>query len=302
MKCLFIGICQIVSLATILKQNPAFTNIYDEILVYTIFNITDKEMENIINNIVPTCDLVLSQPVSKSYRNNPIFSSYKLRQSLKPSATHLIVANCYFTGYDPCPFQTTDENGSIIHFNKQSYYPSICLEPLLTNDILQACKNWCNINAYSKQELDKNIITTLTELKNREKCVFEENFPVDIVISDYIENNYRNKFLFHTYNHPTNVLLYELARRILNRLGLPVVNLEVEKELLGDTSIPPCPSVYFQSNFTFEYPDFVIDNVKYNTKTAFTLLANSLNNKNIVTEKLINRWRSSIKYSRSKLL
>ena len=98
MKCLCIGICQLDAIYKILKDNSIFTSLYTEIFNYTIFTLSVEEMENILNNIVPTCDLILSQPVSENYKNNNIFSTSKLRSKIKVGAKHLIIPNCYFTG------------------------------------------------------------------------------------------------------------------------------------------------------------------------------------------------------------
>src|SRR5690606_7753200 len=115
-----------------------------------------EEMLDIINNIVPTCDLIISQPVSENYRNNDIFSTAKLRMKIKEGAKHIIIPNCYFTGYDPIPFQTTDISSNIIHINNISYFPSISLESLLNKNVIKACIDWCNIDAFSDQELNNN--------------------------------------------------------------------------------------------------------------------------------------------------
>ena len=83
MRCLCIGICHIGAISTILRDSPYFTLLYNEILSYTIFSLTEDEMMDILVNIVPTCDLILSQPVSEKYRNNDIFSTLKLKSPLK---------------------------------------------------------------------------------------------------------------------------------------------------------------------------------------------------------------------------
>ncbi|MEY3329627.1 MAG: hypothetical protein RLZZ115_2510 [Cyanobacteriota bacterium] len=46
----------------------------------------------------------------------------------------------------------------------------------------------------------------------------------DIIISDFIEENWTKIKLFHSMNHPTNLVLLEVADRILTNLGLPKLN------------------------------------------------------------------------------
>ena len=284
----------------ILKEDPVFSSIYETIEYYPVFAISEEEMKNILNNILPDCDLVLSQPVSDGYKGTNLFSTKTLRASIKTGARHLILPNCYFTGYDPVPFQSTNNKHEIIS-NKEgiSYYPSISLKSLLQKDVKQACIDWCNMDVYTEQELKNNYIKSITELKQRESKVFDNDYGTDIVISDYIEANYRSSFLFHTYNHPTNILLVELSRRVMNTLGIPNINLgyKLDKEILGDVSIPPPPSVYY-NNLIFVYPHFIINNVKYTTLEAMKYFESSLSE---LSPDLHNQWLACVSYGKSKL-
>lgn len=296
MKCLCIGICQIVSISEILKKSKLFTSIYDEILCYTIFTITAEEMKDLLENVVPTCDLILSQPVSDNYRGSDLFSTKLLRQKKKEGAKHFIISNCYFTGYDPIPFQTVDQDGNTTNVGGISYYPSVSLTSLLNGNIVQSCIDWNQLNTYSDEDIQYNYKKSIDELKKRENKVFDNDYGVDIKISDFIETNYQSKYLFHTYNHPTNILLLELTRRIVERLGLVMENVTLDRELLGDNSMPPPFSVYLKSNMTFRYPSFVIANVEYkNTRSAMTQFVNNLKH---ADPSDFERWRSTISYGR----
>lgn len=297
MRCLCIGICQTEAVTTILKTIPAFTDIYTEILCYLVFTISADEMKNILTNILPTCDLIISQPVSDNYQGSDLFSTTVLRNKIKPGAKHIILPNCYFTGYDPLAFQITDEKGNYIHHNGISYFPSICFESLLKCDISQACIDWCNPDMYSITNLEKNYQATISELKNREEKIFNNTYGVDITISDYIEKNYIHMHLFHTYNHPTNLLLFELTHRILNILNIitDIDESKITRELLGDITIPPCPSLYYTLGMTFPYPLFNIFGNKYTTIQAMEKLSTALKQSD---PKLHDGWLACIKWKR----
>jgi len=296
MKCLFIGICQTEAIYKILSENDEFRRIYEEIYSYTIFKVTEDEMKDILENLVPECDLIISQPVSEGYRDNNIFSTRRLREKVKKGGRHLVLANCYFTGYDPMPFQITDKNGNIIHIDNISYYPAVSFEKLLEGDIIGACKNWCYMEEFKMYELENNYRKTITELKEREMKIFDNDYGVDIKISDYIEENYRKKHLFHTYNHPTNELLYELTRRIMERIGMKGYKINMmEKELLGDTSIPPHISVYINMNMEFKYPKFIINNREFTTYEAMRLFRETLEKSD---KNLHQQWKDCIGYKR----
>lgn len=295
MRILFIGICQLNAVCEILKKVPEFTNIFNNIHCYTIFNISLNELENIYLNILPLCQVVISQPVSSNYKNNEKYSSVYLRNlCIKLGINHYIMSNCFFTGYDPLPFQSFDDKGSTIFKNGISYLPALSIESLRNNDVIKACKDWNNLNAYPKKALIKNFNNTYEELCSRENKVFDTDFEVDIKISDYIRDFYQKILLFNTYNHPTNELLFELCRRIMKILNINNFTFPIlEEELLGDYVIPPSPSVYYGLNFDFEYPHFVISKIKKTTHQAMILFKDC-----VIDDPNYNLWIEKINYNR----
>ena len=300
MKVIILGICQLVACYQYLQKIESFRSRYNDVSCYTIFTLTASEMARIIKEEVPHADLVLSQPVSAKYQNNPIFSSETLRAAIKPGALHLIVANCYFTGYDPLPFQTTDKQGSIVSYQGISYFSALSLPSLLEGNILESCRRWCDPQAFTKKQLENNLSATLQELQDRENQVFEFPFGVDIKISDFIRNNFRDTFLFHTYNHPTNVLLEEIVKRICHRLQIPIKPGELlqEKELLGDVSLPPAPAVYRQLNLTFDYPHFIAFGKSYQTKDWMAYTSSLVLNEN---SEIKEHWLATLAYKKQLL-
>jgi hypothetical protein len=259
-----------------------------------------EQMRYILDVQIANFDLILSQPVSETYKGTDVFSTKVLRETaIKHGKKHYIISNCYFTGYDPMPFQTTDKTGAIISSNGVSYYPSICLIDLIDGEINKACISWCKPTSYSRKELDYNLSYTLTELKMRESKIFNNDYGIDIGISDYIEANFKNLFLFHTYNHPTNLLIIELVKRLFNKLSLPYDNVVLDKELLGDYSIPPPPSVYIGYQMTFPYPNFVVGQNSYNNTLSAMKIYGELIKQ--APNELYDQWKSTITYARSKL-
>lgn len=70
-----------------------------------------------------------------------------------------------------------------------------------------------NADCYSRQDIIDKFHAELEKLKKREQ-------ECDIQISDFIEANFQAVQLFYAPNHPTEVLLCELGRRILLFLGV----------------------------------------------------------------------------------
>lgn len=278
MRCLCIGICQLSALVKVLKTMPSFTTIFDTIIEVVIFQVSPDKMTEILQDSVPTMDLVISQPVSRNYRDNDIFSSKTLRdRCLELGVPHIMLTNCYFSGYDPLPFQTTNLKGDILPILGCSYFPGHCLNAFINNNTFEALRLWQGYE-YTLEVVEKNLDITLSELRRREKSVFDEDFGVDVSILDFIENNFRNTYLFHTYNHPTNALLQELLKRLLDKIGTIFIDLPSfddylsssvwNKELLGNDSIPPCPQIMKCLNCTFKTPNFILANHVKNAPEA----------------------------------
>lgn len=271
-KCLFLGICQLDAVVKILLKIPQFVGNYDVILSESVFNVDEMRMDEILGK-VKECEVVVTQPVSKKYRGNAIFSTERIVEECeKWDVKLLVMANCYFSGYEQIPFQTHYEGKTIVLENL-SYFPFMTLECLEKGDIKGACVKWCDLGLFTKESCVNTCMKSIMELKNRELDIFGSGRKIDITISDFIEKEFRRKRLFHTYNHPTNVVLFELTRRILDKLGLKQDFYVEINELLGENSLPPPPSVYYHMEFMFEYPKFVICDNKYSTYEAFELLS-----------------------------
>ena len=128
-----------------------------------------------------------------------------------------------------------DETITINHKNLNKFIPyhnriilDCYLSGLSKNDTLDKF-----INNNPIRFDDSSYQKSLTSIKERER-------NSDIIISDYIEDHFKKHRLFWTVNHPSNSLLLEVSKRIINEIydfqQLP--NIRFIREFLGDTSIP----------------------------------------------------------------
>ena len=111
----------------------------------------------------------------------------------------------------------------------------------------------------------KNIDYTLSELSKRET-------NTDIKISDFIRDNYRKYRLFHTINHPTDVLGLEVANQILSKLNMPPISEGTKpqyKEVLGRLQVPIYPSVIDGLDLTFVSESSVYWSKEFGKKFTF---------------------------------
>jgi hypothetical protein len=293
MKYLFIGICQLAAFSRVLQDYLDITNV-------TIFEISLVDYEKILQNL-SEYDIVVSQPVSKTYKNNIIYSTYHLRQlCLQLNIPHYVMVNCYFTGYDPLAFQFTDLSHNFYRLaNNSTHIPGICVESALTGNTYKTMQAWKG-DYYTEKMIMDNLKKTIQNLKDREQRVFDDDdISVDITISDFIEENYQRAQLFHVYNHPSNVLLKELMYRMLKVIN---VNIDVgfpREELLGDDILPPCPKIMEVLKCTFPAPAFIINKRNYSEPAALYYYAEEVGKCDI---KLKQQWAATMQEKKSALI
>lgn len=98
---------------------------------------------------------------------------------------------------------------------------------------------------YSAREVEANFQGGLHKLKAREcEC--------SIIISDFIEKNFRHMQLFYEPEHPTNNLLFEYGRRILRYLQIELDETQPVEECLDSGEVFIYESVKEALNMEFE--------------------------------------------------
>lgn len=87
----------------------------------------------------------------------------------------------------------------------------------------------------------------LSRLDNRDGPFF---------IRDYVEKNYKNRQLFHIFNHPKNVIYLHLVNQFLIFLGCKELPLEMANNIAGhvEQNLPIHPSTAISLKLDFIYP------------------------------------------------
>lgn len=241
MKCLVIGHCQTGIILEMLKLSPSFMFVYNEIHWIFKVNTTEETMQDVLTDLVPRMDLIISPPISD---NSGIFSTSLLIKHIKPPTKHYLVIGCEFLGFEP----------KMCFYNKNmgedSYYlialSSDVIKSLLNDSIENTMILMQDKNLYDRKTVIDNFNKCLQKFMEREHKMLDHGHNIDIKIGDFIAQYYDKKMLFHSYNHPTNFLLFEIVRRLLQRLGLPndIDTSKIKEEyLLFSYSLPPLNSV-----------------------------------------------------------
>lgn len=198
------------------------------------------------DKILKEVQLFIYQPLDKKY--NECSTEYILSK-LPPDCFCISLPRLYFRGYWP--------EHSVNPYNQIKQDILSNLFPYGDNNLNEMLKQKIpkfkildevsRIDFYEKNVLLNNLNNSIQESNDREK-------QTDIKISNYILNHYSHQKLFHTVNHPTDMIGLEVANQILKMLNMPTLAEEtkpLKREVLGGTQVPIYPSVIEQLNLTF---------------------------------------------------
>lgn len=246
------GNCQTEDIMRVLNTCPDFVNKYVLVKTPFVHEFTKYYLE-FETCFLKTIDLFIFHHVSADNAYSVKLSTDYLKSLLSPSCNILCIPNCYFTGYFPglIPSPRKALNGSRYHYNGGvipttcSYLQNLFKEGYTDEEIYYIIMH---DNFIPSNIIQDNLVSTISELERRE--VF-----CDIIISDYIRDNYSHNLLFHTENHPTLILIAELVKRILNKIGYSNISIDITKlpERNG-YQLPIYPCVKFVLNLTFKLP------------------------------------------------
>jgi len=230
MNVLFYGNCQMNGIKQILNLDP---NIYNQIVI-ECFN-TETTQEN-IDYCLKKLDILILQPIQDNYRNKTYLSTTYFIYHCKPSCKIILVNSCFFDFYY---FDTKSINleCSVTPYHNVSLY-----ECYKTNKSIEYyIQNYINnTELKSKEELELFASNTLQELDRRYELMllhksYSPHRDIDcIYITDYIKNNYKDKLLFYTTNHPTPFVLQYICEHIVSILNI-ANTIDYESDPFKDT-------------------------------------------------------------------
>ena len=209
-KCLIYANCQGDALKVFLPKVKQFDNEYEIIDLKPVHKLSKDDIP-LLETLIKETDLFIHQPIADNYKNLRQLSSNYLKSKLQKKAKSISFPNIYFTAYNPELTGLKNENGMPI-MSPFSYYDYNILYLLAAGKSIQQAVSLIKMdNFYSKDFLKNVYESSLSILSNRED-------DLDIKVVSYIERYFKEKKLFHTYNHPKNVLLFFLVERIISQL------------------------------------------------------------------------------------
>jgi hypothetical protein len=202
--CILHANCQGEPLEELFKLSDGFNSEFD------LHRYTNYTRDHIPEKILSECDLFLFQTLSEAWGEH---SSEKLCAGLKKTARSIAIPNMLFKHYWPL---WSGAPG----FNYRDIFLDTLLEKKLSeSQILHLFLNTRLTNIY-----DLKKIIAKSEQIEREK---EKLTPVKYV--DWVLENYTQKPLFMTINHPGRELLVMTANALLGELGIaPLTEQDLE--------------------------------------------------------------------------
>lgn len=234
----FYGSCHAEAMSRLFLATPWLRDSYEILYSLPYYAMDNDGIANFVNNVLPTLDYFVYQPISQDVEGGK-FATAPMLRSLKPSARTITFAYSHFELYSPfCLYAPSNFPEFPPLYVDYEVAASVARGHSL-GEILAGIE-YRGVLQYTNALLEQN----LSELRKREERVLEGDKPIDISVSNYIAKNFMTQQLFNCMNHPSNVLLKEIAGRIVKRIDPDLYSAEggsfsdEGKEFLNDAYTP----------------------------------------------------------------
>ena len=215
---LFYGNCQLYAILNTLNLPPGCGYNIIHIACYRE-DISKQDFTDIINK----CDIIITQNMNENYRSVDYLCTSYVKQHKKPECKLIIFDSCYFDFYYfDLTYKKTD-NGILsqpidYHYNNmiECYQGGYSKEYYINNFVN-------NLDLKSSEELETIAENSLNELHKRyvtNKEKYEDDNVYIITTYEYIKQNYKEKLLFYSMNHPTNYIIQFICEKIVDILQI----------------------------------------------------------------------------------
>ena len=206
-KILFYGNCQMDALMKVTGLKGQYIACYK----------TQIKKED-FNSIIKSCDIIFTQKIKDDYHNKFYLSTSNVIKQKKKDCKVFICAVNYmkFYYFDSFTSKTILKPTPYHYFSLIKYKEDI---QHIKNNIIN------NIDFKSKEDLNKIVSNDIQELVTRENIIKKKYIGDNIYYiftSEFIKNNYKDKLLFWTINHPTKHILQHMAREINNNIEVKI--------------------------------------------------------------------------------
>lgn len=193
--------------------------------LYKVHNIpcwTTTTTQEEFTNIVRICDIIVTQPIQDKYRDLDYLNTKYIMEHASKKCKIIIFDSCHFDFYYFDLTYTTFEENSLkkpidYHYHKMmQYYREEKSQETYLKEIVE------NKELKTKEELEAIAEASLQELQKRfhkTKEKYDQENIYLITIHDYVKNNYKEKLLFYSMNHPTKYVIQYICEEICKIAG-----------------------------------------------------------------------------------
>ena len=244
--------------------------------------ITDLGKES-FTKIVSECDIIITHSIDDNFRSVDYLSTSYIIRHKKPECKVIIIDVCrfnfyYFDAFHDYLFRTPTP----YHYRKmvECFKQGHSVEYYINNFVN-------NIELKTSDELELIAEDSLKELYKRykkSKVLYEQDNVYIITLHDYIKQNYKNKLLFYSTNHPTKHVFQNICDRIINILQIPnTINYSIDPLFLPKCIIYKCIS----KNVTFEINNLYPQIGEFSDVTKVTQLYYDAYTESVLLEKCL---------------
>ena len=214
-KILFYGNCQIDAIRKVLNIN---TN-YNVIQCFT-----SEINENDFKNIIKNSNIIITQPINDNYRNKTYLSTKYIIENCNKDTIIIIFDSCNFNFYYFDLKYQKDKDNNLFRMPSDFHYNELinCYVNKLSPSYYK--KNFVdNKNLKTKEDIEKIASDSIEQLLKRNKnCenIYKGNNIYFIGTGKFVKDNYKNKLLFYSTNHPSKYLFQYISERIINILKI----------------------------------------------------------------------------------
>jgi len=216
-KILFYGNCQVDAI------NKTLCLSSDEYEVYQIRCFWPNADKEYFTNIIKNADYIITQPINDNYKNVDYLSTKYIINNCNENCKIIIFDSCHFNFYY-VDLTYKHINNDILHKPIDYHYHNMIKEYLNNMPIDDYIEKYVNnINLESSEYLEDTAQKSLQSLLDRyNNSIIKFNDKRISIISthDYIKNNYKDKLLFYSMNHPTKYLIQFICEGIIKILEI----------------------------------------------------------------------------------
>jgi len=214
----FYGNCQVEAVEKTLRLDP-------EICSARVVNCWLTEMTKAdFTDLIAKADIVVTQPIADGYRGLDYLSTSYILHHRKEGSQVFLFDSCHFTFYY-FDVRYRQWNGAPLNKPISYHYDTLVdcyMNHATVDDWLESCV--LNPDLKTSEQLEEIATGSLDRLRNR----YSENLGkydgprVHILsIHDFIRDNYKEKLLFYSMNHPSSLVIQFVCEEFLRFTGLP---------------------------------------------------------------------------------